>query len=91
MRRKRKIDTGEVYKWKARINIHDGKQTKGVNYWDTYAPVATWASIRLIMNMAAAYGWVTRQLDFVLAFPQAPVETDLYVEIPKGFLIEGDR
>jgi Reverse transcriptase (RNA-dependent DNA polymerase) len=91
MRRKRKIDTHEVYKWKARINIHGGKQTKGVNYWDTYAPVATWASIRLIMNMAAAHGWVTRQLDFVLAFPQAPVETDLYMEIPKGFLIDGDK
>jgi Reverse transcriptase (RNA-dependent DNA polymerase) len=43
------------------------------------------------MNMAAAYGWVTRQLDFVLTFPQAPVETDLYMEIPRGFLINGDK
>jgi hypothetical protein len=34
MRRKRKIDTREVYKWKARINIHGGKQTKGINYCD---------------------------------------------------------
>jgi Reverse transcriptase (RNA-dependent DNA polymerase) len=90
MRRKRRIDTREVYKWKACINIHDGKQTKGVNYWDTYAPVATWSSIRIIMNMAAIYGWVTRQLDFVLAFPQAPVETDLYMEIPSGFVVDGE-
>jgi hypothetical protein len=45
MHRKRRIDTQEVYKWKARINIHGGKQTKGLNYWDTYAPVATWSSI----------------------------------------------
>jgi Reverse transcriptase (RNA-dependent DNA polymerase) len=60
MRRKRRIDTQEVYKWKARINIHGGKQTKGVNYWDTYAPVATWASIRLVLNMAAVNGWETR-------------------------------
>jgi Reverse transcriptase (RNA-dependent DNA polymerase) len=43
------------------------------------------------MNMAAAYGWVTRQLDFVLAFPQAPVETELYMEISKGFFLEGDK
>jgi Reverse transcriptase (RNA-dependent DNA polymerase) len=89
MRRKRRIDTQEVYKWKARINIHGGKQTKGVNYWDTYAPVATWASIRLVLNLAATNGWDTRQLDFVLAYPQAPVETDLYMEIPAGFSIKG--
>jgi Reverse transcriptase (RNA-dependent DNA polymerase)/GAG-pre-integrase domain len=89
MRRKRRIDTQEVYKWKARINIHGGKQTKGVNYWDTYAPVATWASIRLVLNMAAINGWETRQLDFVLAYPQAPVETDLYMEIPAGFSVKG--
>jgi Reverse transcriptase (RNA-dependent DNA polymerase) len=88
MRGKRRIDTREVYKWKARINIHGGKQTKGLNY--TYAPVATWSSIRIIMNMAAIYGWITRQLDFVLAFPQAPVETDLYMEIPRGFMIDGE-
>lgn len=35
MRRKRRIDTQEVYKWKARINLHGGKQEKGVNYWET--------------------------------------------------------
>jgi Reverse transcriptase (RNA-dependent DNA polymerase) len=65
MRRKHKIDTREVYNWKVRINIHEGKQTKGINYWDTYSPVATWASIRLIMNMAAAYGWVTLSWHFL--------------------------
>lgn len=91
MRRKRRIDTNVIYKWKARLNIHGGKQTKGVNYWETYAPVATWPSIRLIVNMAARLGWTIRQLDFVLAFPQAPVETDLYMDIPRGFLVDGDK
>jgi Reverse transcriptase (RNA-dependent DNA polymerase) len=90
MKRKRRIDTREVYKWKARIKIHGGKQTKDLNYWDMYAPVAIWPSICIIMNMAVIYGRVTRQLDFVLAFPQAPVKMDLYMEIPRGFIIDGD-
>lgn len=90
MRCKRRIDTREVYKWKARLNIHGGKQTKGLNYWDTYAPVATWPSIRLIINVATQLSWHIRQLDFVLAFPQAPVETDLYMEIPRGFVIPSE-
>jgi Reverse transcriptase (RNA-dependent DNA polymerase) len=91
MRRKRDIATQEIIKWKARLNVHGGKQIKGVNYWETYAPVATWASIRLIMTMAALNKWKTKQLDFVLAFPQAPVETDIYMEIPSGFKINSNQ
>jgi Reverse transcriptase (RNA-dependent DNA polymerase) len=52
---------------------------------------ASWLSIRLILNLAVLSGWTTRQLDFVLAFPQSPVETDLYMEIPAGFHINGSR
>ena len=33
--------------------------------------------------------WCTKQLDYILAFPQAPVERDLYMEIPKGVEIDG--
>ena len=44
-RRKRRIATNEVYKWKARLNLHGGRQTKNVNYWETYSPVVGWPSI----------------------------------------------
>ena len=47
MRRKRRIKTQEVYKWKARLNMHGGQQVHGVHYWDTYAPVVTWQTVRL--------------------------------------------
>ncbi len=91
MRRKRDLVTGEVVKWKARLNVDGSKQVYGENYWETYAPVASWASIRLIMCMAAKHNWKTKQLDFVQAYPQAPVETDIYIDIPKGCSVEGDR
>ena len=41
MRRKQCIKTQEVYKWKARLNMHRGQQEHGVHYWDTYTPVVT--------------------------------------------------
>jgi len=91
MKRKRRLTTREVYKWKARLTIHGGKQQYGVNYWDTYSPVVRWSTIRLFLILASIHGWHTRQLDFVLAYPQAPVECDLYMAIPKGFTINGDR
>jgi hypothetical protein len=91
MRRKRKILSREVYKWKARLNVHGGKQTQGIDYWETYAAALKWSSIRFFLVQSLINGWHTRQLDFVLAHPQADVECDLYLEIPQGFEFEGSR
>jgi Reverse transcriptase (RNA-dependent DNA polymerase) len=49
MKRKRRLKTNEIYKHKARLNVHGGQQEFGQNYWETYAPVVTWASIRLLL------------------------------------------
>jgi hypothetical protein len=71
MKRKRRIATREVYKWKACLTVHGGKQTKGVNYWDTYAPLVQWSTTRLFLTMCVLRGWHCRQLDFILAYTQA--------------------
>jgi Reverse transcriptase (RNA-dependent DNA polymerase) len=84
MKRKRRIKTKEIYKWKARLNIHGGQQEYGVNYWETFAPVVIWISIRLILILSILLCWHTRQIDFILAYPQAPLKTPLFMEIPKG-------
>ena len=91
MQRKRRLDTLEVYKWKARLNVHGGKQQKGVDFWETYSPVVQWTTTRFFLTVSVLRGWKCRQLDFVLAYPQAPVETETYIEIPKGFEFEGSR
>ena len=90
MKRKRRIATREVYKWKARLNIDGSKQTEGVNYWDTFSPVASWAAIRMVLITALLNEWETRQVDFVLAYTQADVECELYMKIPKGFEVDDD-
>jgi hypothetical protein len=89
MRRKRRIDTQTVYKWKARLNIDGSKQQYGIHYWETYAPVVAWPVIRFFLILSLLRGWETRQLDFVLAYTQADVETDLYMRIPTGYERDG--
>ena len=83
MKRKRDIQTNKVYKWKARLNVHGGRQTYGVNYWETFSPVVTWITIRIVFLLIIINNWHSRQVDFVLAFPQADIEVDMYMEIPK--------
>jgi hypothetical protein len=84
---KQRIKTKEVYKWKARLNIHGGQQEYGVNYCETFALVVTQVSIRLILVLSILLCWYTRQIDFILAYPQAPLETPLHMEIPKGVMM----
>ena len=71
MKRKREIQTNKVYKWKAHLNVHGDRQTYGVTYWETFSPVVTWITIRIILLLTIINNWHSRQVDFVLAFPQA--------------------
>ena len=89
MQQKRKIKTQEVYKWKARLNMHGGQQVHGVHYWDTYAPVVTWHTVRLFLILSLILGWQSCQLDFVMAYPQAPAKMPLYMRLPQGYRRDG--
>ena len=84
MRRKRDLTTNKVKSHKARLNLHGGKQIYGMNYYETYAPVVTWFAIRLIVTFGIIFHWALRQVDFVMAYPQAPIEEDIYMELPQG-------
>ena len=64
-------------------------QQWGVNYWETYAPVVNWISVRFLLIISEIIGLNTKALDFVLAFPQADLDTPVYMEIPIGISIDG--
>ena len=89
MRRKRDIRTGAIKKYKARLNLDGSKMIKGRDYDLTYAQVATWNAIRMLKTLVLTHNWHTIQLNYVLAFPQAPIERDLYMKIPVGVEFEG--
>ena len=89
MRCKQRINTQEVYKWKVRLNVHGGQQEHGVHYWDTYAPVVTWQTVCLFLILSLLLGWQSHQLDFVMAYPQAPAEMPLYIQLPQGYQRRG--
>jgi hypothetical protein len=84
MRRKHNLTTGEVIKYKARLNLHGGMQEYGVNYYDTHAPVLTWFAIRLLLVFGILFNQAMRQIDFIMAYQQAPIEMVMYMEIPMG-------
>ena len=91
MKRKRDIRTRKIKKYKARLNLDGSRMQYGKHYDQTYAPVAKWNSIRTLLTVSALFGWHTRQIDYVLAFPQAPIEREIYMKIPAGFTVKEGR
>jgi hypothetical protein len=89
-KRKRYPD-GRVLKHKARLCAHSGMQTWGVNYWETYAPAVNWFSVHTLLVLTLLNDLETRSIDFVLAFPQADLNVDIFMELPYGFDFEGSR
>ena len=92
MKRKRNIVTNEIYKWKARLNLHGGQQEYAVNLYETFSPVVSWTVAILLLIHSIIYKWHTRQVDFTLAFPQADIEIPMYMKQPVGIKIkEGNK
>ena len=83
--KRKRFPDGRVQKYKARICAHGGMQTWGENYWETYAPVVNWLSVRTLLIISMLNDLETRSIDFTLAFPQAKLDVDVYMELPVGF------
>jgi hypothetical protein len=79
--------TNEIKSHKAHLNLHGRKQVYGMNYFETYAPVVTWFAIRLMIVFGIIFSLSLCQVDFVMAYPQAPIETDIYMELPQGIQV----
>jgi hypothetical protein len=52
--------------------------------FETYALGVTWFAIRLIIIFGIIFCWALQQVDFVMAYPQAPIKMDIYMELPQG-------
>jgi hypothetical protein len=87
---KRKHDAlGVPTEFKARITPHGYKQKPGVDYFDTYAQVGMYKTLRLLLTLVAMYDLELEQLDVPSAFLNADLDEDIYMEIPEGFGQDG--
>ncbi|KAI1003570.1 Retrovirus-related Pol polyprotein from transposon TNT 1-94 [Podosphaera aphanis] len=81
---KHKAD-GSIERYKARLVAKGFSQQPGTDYDDTYAPVARYDLLRLLLALAAHERWKPRQLDVKSAFLYGKLDREIYMEIPDGF------
>lgn len=83
---KNKIDeSGVVVRNKARLVAQGYTQIEGVDFEETFAPVARLESIRLFLGMACILNFKVYQMDVKSAFLNRILQEEVYVEQPKGF------
>ncbi|KAG7533536.1 Zinc finger CCHC-type superfamily [Arabidopsis thaliana x Arabidopsis arenosa] len=83
---KNKIDeSGNVVRNKARLVARGYSQVEGVDFDETFAPVARLESIRLLLGIACVLKIKLHQMDVKSAFLNGLLKEEVYVAQPKGF------
>ncbi|KAJ9556509.1 hypothetical protein OSB04_011123 [Centaurea solstitialis] len=83
----KKIDMdGKVHTYKARLVAKGYTQTHGVDYDETFSPVAMLKSIRILIAIAAFHDYEIWQMDVKTAFLNGKLSEDVYMTQPEGFV-----
>eukprot|EP00253_Pinus_taeda_P021660 PITA_21660 len=75
---------GKVDKHKARLVAKGFSQVEGIDYTETFFPIAKMNSVRLVFSLAASFKWEVHQMDVKSAFLHGDLHEEIYMEQPIG-------
>jgi hypothetical protein len=96
----KRFPDGLIRKLKARFCARGDKQMEGVDFFETFAPVCNWQTVRIMLIISLIYDFATLQVDYTAAFTQSDIDkqpnwdsmteeqkerSGVYLELPKGF------
>ena len=81
---------GSIARLKAHLVAKGYAQTYGVDYSDTFSPVAKLTSIQLFISLTATHGWDLHQLDIKNVFLYGDLTKEVYMEKPPEFVAQGE-
>nr|GEV31184.1 zinc finger, CCHC-type [Tanacetum cinerariifolium] len=81
-KRKMKFD-GTIDKFKAQLVIQGFRQKEGIDYFDTYVPVACITTIILLLALAAIHNLVIHQMDVKSTFLNGDLDEEVYMKQPE--------
>jgi hypothetical protein len=74
-----------VVRNKSRLVAQQFSQKEGINYEETFAPVARLEAIRILLAFSVAKGFKLNKMDVKSAFLNGVLEEEVYVRQPPGF------
>ena len=85
---RRSAVTGKIERFKARWVARGDLQRKGLDYKETFAPVASLITLRILLALAAVMGLEIDQMDVVSAFLNGLIDTLFFLKQPEGFRLD---
>ena len=81
--------SGEVERYKARLVTKGYSQQEGLDFTETFSPVAKMVTVRSVIALAASCEWYIFQMDVHNAFLQGDLPEEVYMHIPDGLQTRG--
>ncbi|KAL2241232.1 UNVERIFIED_CONTAM: Retrovirus-related Pol polyprotein from transposon RE1 [Sesamum indicum] len=78
---------GSVDKYKARLVAKGYNQIEGIDYLESFSPVAKAVTVRLFLAIASSFGWALHQIDINNAFLHGYLNEDIYMLPPDGYSV----
>ena len=81
-----KRDTkGDIIRYKVRLVAKGFTQTAGLDYEETFTPVARLDSLRLLLTIATIFDWDIHHVDIKLVYLNGHLDKELYMDQLRGF------